>query len=59
MASVYDDRFHHHELEGGGVVYEPTRAYDTTVSTSIRSDGSRNRGFRYLDGQGGIRCLVP
>ena len=33
------------------MVYEPPRAYDTTVSPSIRSHGSRNRGFRHLDGK--------
>lgn len=51
MASVHDDRFYYHELEGGGVVYEPVRTYDTTVSTSIRRDGGCHRGLRHLDGK--------
>ena len=50
--------FTDHELEGGGVVYEPTGSNDTTVSISIRRDGGCHRGIRDLDGKRGIVCLV-
>ena len=58
MASVHDDRFYYHVVEGGWMVHEPTRSYDTTVSVSIRRDGGCHRGIRDLDGKRGIRCLV-